>query len=334
MLRKVIGFFCAVSLSLAFSGPAGAAGKYKIGYDIYWVGNSWSVQLAAEFKAEVARHPDEIAGVDYVESDLKSDKQIANIEDLITKGVDAIITTPISPTALIPTLKKARAKGIKVILLASTIRSQDYDALVTVDDVDFGRVGAQWLAEKLGGKGKIIVLNGVPGISVSDDRWKGAKSVFDKYPGISVVATAPANWDYAQAKVAASNLLAANPHIDGIWSQGGSMTLGAIDAFEAAQRPLVPMTGEDNNGYLKRWASLRSKGFSSIATSKPTWLASESLKVALSLIKGEPVKKDNVFPVPVIDDATLDKFVKMDLPDSFWNNTRLSDEQVRAIFKN
>ena len=334
MLRKLIGFFCAAVLLLAFNGPASAAGKYKIGYDIYWVGNSWSVQLAEEFKAEVARHPDDIAGVDYVQSDLKSDKQIANIEDLITKGVAAIITTPISPTALIPTLKKARAKGIKVILLASTIRSQDYDALVTVDDVDFGRVGAQWLAEKLGGKGKIIVLNGVAGISVSDDRWKGAKTVFDKYPGISVVSAVTASWDYAQAKVAVSNLLAANPQIDGIWSQGGAMTLGAIDAFEAAQRPLVPMTGEDNNGYLKRWASLRAKGFSSIATSKPTWLGSESLKVALSLLKGEQVKRDYVFPVPLIDDTTLDQFVKTDLPDSFWNNTRLSDDQIKAIFKN
>ena len=334
MLRKVIGLFCAAVLLLAFNGAASAAGKYKIGYDIYWVGNSWSVQLAEEFKAEVARHPDDIASVDYVQSDLKSDKQIANIEDLITKGVDAIITTPISPTALIPTVKKARAKGIKVILLASTIRSQDYDALVTVDDVDFGRVGAQWLAEKLGGKGKIIVLNGVAGISVSDDRWKGAKTVFDKYPGISVVSAVTASWDYAQAKVAVSNLLAANPQIDGIWSQGGAMTLGAIDAFEAAQRPLVPMTGEDNNGYLKRWASLRAKGFSSIATSKPTWLGSESLKVALSVLKGEPVKRDYVFPVPLIDDTTLDQFVKTDLPDSFWNNTRLSDDQIKAIFKN
>ena len=333
MLTKIIGSLCVAALAVV-GGAAHAAGKYKIGYDVYWVGNSWSVQLAEEFKAEVARHPDEIASVDYVQSDLKSDKQIANIEDLITKGVDAIITTPISPTALIPTLKKARAKGIKVILLASTIRSQDYDALVTVDDVDFGRVGAQWLADKLGGKGKIIALNGVAGISVSDDRWNGAKSVFDKYPGISVVSAANASWDYAQAKVAVSNLLAANPQIDGIWSQGGAMTLGAIDAFEAAQRPLVPMTGEDNNGYLKRWAALRSKGFSSIATSKPTWLGSEALKVALSLLKGETVKRDDVFPVPVIDDSNLDKFVKPDLPDSFWNNTRLSDDQVKAIFKN
>lgn len=316
----------------ALTGIGAAQDKYTIGYDIYWAGNSWSVQLYKEFEAEVARHPDKIENVFYVESELKADKQIANLEDLITKGVDVIITTPVSPTALIPVLKKARDKGIKVVLLASTIKSEDYDLLVTVDDVDFGRVGAEWLAKALDGEGKIVALNGVPGISVSDDRWNGAKAVFDANPGIEVVASADASWDYAQAKIAVSNLLAANPEIDGIWSQGGAMTLGAIDAFKAAGRPLVPMTGEDNNGYLKRWVELQPEGFDSIATSKPTWLGSESLKVALDLLDGKDVAKDNVLPVPTITSENLEEFVRPDLPDSFWNNTRLSDDQIRAAF--
>ncbi len=316
----------------ALTGGGAAQDKYTIGYDIYWVGNSWSVQLYKEFEAEVARHPDQIEEVFYVDSELKADKQVANIEDLITKGVDVIITTPVSPTALIPVLKKARDRGIKVVLLASTIKSQDYDLLVTVDDVEFGKAGAEWLAEALDGNGKVVALNGVPGISVSDDRWNGAKAVFDANPGIEVVASADASWDYAQAKVAVSNLLAANPEIDGIWSQGGAMTLGAIDAFKAAGRPLVPMTGEDNNGYLKRWSELRPEGFDSIATSKPTWLGSESLKLALDLLDGKDVAKDNVLPVPTITNDNLDAFVRPDLPDSFWNNTRLSDDQVRAAF--
>ena len=84
-------------------------------------------------------------------------------------------------------LKKAQAKGIKVVLLASKIKSQDYDALVTVNDEDFGKAGAEWLAKKLNGKGKIIALNGISGISASDDRWAGAQEVFKAYPDIEVV---------------------------------------------------------------------------------------------------------------------------------------------------
>lgn len=329
---KIRQAIVAAAVALGIAAPASAAEKFDIGYDIYFGGNSWSVQLYKEFEAEAERNADKV-NVTYVESELKVDKQVANIEDLITKGVDAIITTPISPTALIPALKKARAKGIKVVLLGAKIKSDDYDAMVTVDDMDFGRAGAEWLAKELGGKGKIIALNGIAGISVSDERYGGAQEVFKNYPEIQIVSAVDASWDYAQAKVAVSNLLAANPEIDGVWSQGGAMTLGAIDAFEAAQRKLVPMVGEDNNGYLKRWAALKDKGFDSVAPSKPTWLGSESLKVALKLLNGEEVKKDDVFPVPMITDENLSKFVRDDLSDSFWANTRLSDDQVRAVFK-
>ncbi|OLP60575.1 hypothetical protein BJF93_19825 [Xaviernesmea oryzae] len=322
----------AAALALGLAAPAAAAEKFSVGYDIYFGGNSWSVQLYKEFEAEAARQADTV-DVTYTESELKVDKQIANIEDLLTKGVKAIIVTPISPTALIPTLKKARAKGVKVVLLASKIRSQDYDALVTVNDEDFGKAGAEWLVKALNGKGKIIALNGISGISASDDRWAGAKEVFAANPDIKVVSAVDASWDYAQAKVAVSNLLAANPEIDGIWSQGGAMTLGAIDAFDAARRALVPMTGEDNNGYLKRWVALKDKGFTSVAPSKPTWLGSESLLVAIKLLKGESVEKNTIFPPPMITDANVASIVRTDLSDSFWSNTRLSDEQVRAAFK-
>lgn len=324
--------FAAGLLALALAAPAAAAETFDVGYDIYFAGNSWSVQLYREFEAEVERNGDKVNAV-FVESELNVDEQISNIEDLITQGVDAIITTPISPTALVPALKKARAEGIKVVLLASKIRSDDYDALVTVDDVDFGKAGAQWLADELGGKGRIVALNGISGISASDDRWAGAREVFDRYPDIEVIGAVDASWDYAQAKVAMSNLLAANPQIGGVWSQGGAMTLGAIDAFEAAQRPLVPMAGEDNNGYLKRWAALKDEGFASVAPSKPTWLGSEALRVTLRLLEGENVEKDTVFPVPMITADRLEAFVRDDLSDSFWANTRLSDEQVRAAFR-
>ncbi len=312
---------------------ASAAEPHKpiIGYDIFFAGNTWSVQLNKEFSAEAERQKDRIASVVTTESQAQLQKQIANIEDMITRKVDAVILTPASPTALIPVLKKARAAGVKVILLGATIKSQDYDALVTVDDKDFGRVGAEWLAKKLGGKGAIIALNGIAGLSVNDDRWSGAKEVFDK-TNIKVVGAANADWDYAKAKVAVGNLLAAHPEIDGVWSQGGAMTLGAIDAFTAANRKLVPMTGEDNNGFLKRWKALEDHGFEAIGVSKPTWLGSEALLVALDLTQGRPTAKDHVFAPPVTTNADIDKHVRLDLSDSYWTNSRLSDADAKALF--
>ncbi len=317
---------------LGVGSSALAQKKWTIGYDIYFVGNTWSVQLAEEFKAAAARNSDQIANVVYTESEGRVDKQINNIEDMIAKGVDAIILTPNSPSALAPVVEEAMNDGIKVILCAAKVDTTDYTSLVTVDDTEFGKVGAEWLAKQLGGKGKIIMLNGIPGISVNEERIQGAMSVFDQYPDIQIVGQAAADWDYAKAKTAVSNLLAANPQIDGVWSQGGAMTLGAIEAFQAANRPLVPMTGEDNNGFLKKWAELAPTGFESVAVSKPTWLSAESLTIALDALNGQQVTKDNILPPPLITNANLSQYVRPDLPDSFWTQTRLSDAQIQQLF--
>ncbi|WAH36364.1 ABC transporter substrate-binding protein [Alicyclobacillus dauci] len=315
------------------SKPAAKKGPYTIGYDIYFAGNSWSVQLADEFKAEAAKHKSEIKQVDYTESNGDINTQISNIKSLIAKHVDAIIVTPNSPTALIPVLKEARQKGIVVVLLAATINSPDYDSLVTVDDTDFGKVGAEWLVKQLNGKGNIIVLNGMAGISVSQDRWNGAESVFKSYPGIHVIASANANWDYATGKTAVSNMLAAHPEkIDGVWSQGGSMTMGAIEAFQAAHRPLVPMTGEDNNGFLKMWAKLEPQGFQAIGVSKPTWLSADALDTTLDILDGKPYKKDNVLQPPTITNSDLSKYVKPNMSDSMYDNTKLSNSELQQLF--
>ncbi|MGA2765451.1 MAG: ABC transporter substrate-binding protein [Spirochaetia bacterium] len=340
--RSLLVVLVLVFASVAFVFAAGSSekgtaakntkGPWTIGYDIYYLGNSWSVQLAEEFKAAAELHKDQIKNLILTESGGSADKEIANIEDMIAQKVDAVILSPASPGALAPVCEKAMKAGIVVVLCASKINTGAYTSLVTVDDTEFGKVGAEWLAKKLNGKGKIVALNGIPGYSTNEERFAGAKSVFAKYPGIQIVGAASADWDYAKAKTVMSDLLQANPVIDGVWSQGGAMTLGAIEAFQAANRPLVPMTGEDNNGLLKVWAKLKPQGFETVALSKPTWLSARSLEVALDALAGKTVKKDEVIPPPQVTNDTLDKFVRPDLPDSFWTQTRLSDAQIQKLF--
>jgi ribose transport system substrate-binding protein len=341
MNKRLFGLLvCVVVSGLALTACGGSKGKaepakdgYVIGYDIYFVGNTWSVQLWKEFESAVAKNS-KVKDVIYVESGGDVERQIANIEDLITNKVDAIITTPNSPTALVPVLSKARSAGIKVVLLAATIEGDGYDALVTVNDYDFGRVGAEWLVKQLDGKGNIIMLDGIAGLSVSDDRARGGTDVFKQYPGIKVVAEDFTNWDYATAKIVVADMLASNPKIDGVWSQGGAVTQGAIEAFQAAGRPLVPMTSEDNNGFLKLWKKLQPQGFSSIACSKPTWLSETALNTAIDLLEGKPVSKDYNLDVPVFSDNELDQYLKPNLSDSLFANTHLSDEELARIFSN
>ncbi|MGX6447379.1 substrate-binding domain-containing protein [Patulibacter sp. S7RM1-6] len=323
-----------VSSSNAGNAPEAKKGPFTIGYDVYWLGNSWSVQLYQEFKASAARNKGDITKVVYTQSDNQVQKQISNIQSMISRKVDAIIMTPISPSATVPVIKQAEAAGIPVVLLSAEADTKDYTALVTVDQKKFGAAGAEWLAKKLNGKGNIYALNGVAGLSTDGLRFGGAKEVFKKYPGIKIVADAHAAWDEAQAKRAVSNMLSSHPDVDGVWSQGGAMTLGAIQAFQAARKKLVPMVGENNNGLMKEWVDLKDQGFDSVGVTNPTWLADDALKVTLKALKGEKFEKDNILAPPTITDADLQKFVRTDLPDSFWVNTRLSESQIDSMFKN
>ncbi|MCT2582298.1 ABC transporter substrate-binding protein [Actinophytocola gossypii] len=314
--------------------PAGETkSTFVIGYDTYWLGNSWSVQLAAEFRASVSRHGAQIERVVYTQSDNDAQKQISNVDSMISRKVDAIIMTPVSPQAAVPIIKKANAARIPVILLGADANTDTYTSLVTVDDTAIGRVGAQWLVDRLGGKGRIYVLDGVAGNPVNEQRRAGAREVFARYPGIRVVASAAANWDQAEAKRAVTSMLAAHPQVDGVWSQGGAMTLGAIEAFRADGHPLVPMTGEGNNGLLKVWQQLGPEsGFDAIGVSKPTWLADDALKVTLRVLTGQPYQKNDRKEPPAVTADNLPSLVQPDLPDDFWVDTRLDPAQIRSMF--
>ncbi|MFP4588833.1 MAG: ABC transporter substrate-binding protein [Candidatus Acetothermia bacterium] len=304
---------------------------YTIGYDTYWLGNAWSVQFDAEFKRAAELYSGLIDEVIYTSSDGSTETQISNIEDLISRGVDAIIVTPNSPTGFEPVLRRAEEAGIPVIMNSSIVERGPYTSFLSVDDVDFGRKGAEWLVEKLDGEGKVLALSGKAGIAVSEDRWQGAKEVFDEHQGIEILAHEYANWSRPKAKQVVASLLPAHPQIDAVWSGGGSMTAGAIEAFLEADKALVPMTGEDQNGFLKLWYEHRDE-MDSIALSKPTWLSAESLKVAVETLQGIPVPRKKFYSVPTITDENLEEFVRPELPDSFWARSRLSREKIEELF--
>lgn len=92
------------------------------------------------------------------------------------------------------------------------------------------------------------------------------------------------------------------------------------------------MTGEDNNGFLKLWEKLKPEGFTSCAASEPTWEGAVALVFALRALQGEPVPKDFYIRVPTVTDENLDKYVRPDLSDSFWANTRLPDQVLKEDY--
>jgi ribose transport system substrate-binding protein len=105
-----------------------------------------------------------------------------------------------------------------------------------------------------------------------------------------------------------------------------------MEAFQAANRPLVPMTGEDNNGFMKAWKELAPQGFKGIAASEPTWISAEALKLALDALAGKQIAKQTFIPVPTITDENLDEFVKPDLSDEYWTNSKLPEDVAKEYY--
>jgi ribose transport system substrate-binding protein len=308
---------------------------YVIGFSNFSIGNSFRVQMEAEFIGAADKLKDQGIISNYIMTNSNGDVagQINDVRDLITKGVDAILITAASPTALAPVCNEAVDAGIVVISFNELVNSTKIHCIVDQDDYEFGRIGAQWLADELGGRGDVICLNGMAGANIDQVRISAYEDVFKKYPGIKVVGAVQANWDYATAKNAMQSLLAAHPKIDGIYSQGGAMTQAAIDAFVEAGRPLVPMTGESNNGFLKAWKKYKSTGFTSIAPSSPTYVSSWALEAAIKALNGEKIEPHIQVEIVAITADTLDKYIREDLPDSYWCINNLSNAQIEKIFK-
>ena len=318
----------------ASSETAGGEG-YVVALCNYSIGNSWRAQMEQEFVAEAEKLKAEGVVSEYYITNSNEDinKQISDMQDLITKKVDAIVITAASPTALAPVVEEAAEAGIKVVSFDNVVETDEQVATVGIDEKEFGRIGAEWLVDKLDGKGRIVVLNGIAGTATDSLRWGGAEEVFKQYPDIEILGSANASWDYAQGKAAMESMLSAYPEIDGVWSQGGAMTQGAIDAFIAAGRDLVPMTSEGNNGAIRAWIENKDKGLSCIAPSNPTYTSAEALRVVIKALIGEDIPGNVVMDIETVTEENVDQYYRSDMPDSFWVLTELDDATLQKLYK-
>ena len=303
-------------------------GPYTIGFANISVVNTWRVQMVHELEQAADK-----AGVTLYTTDAGGDsaKQVSDIQDLLARGVDALLVSPGSSTATNAVTKKAIADGIPVIIFNAEVEGDDaFTAFVGSNAEDFGYTIGKWLVNELNGQGNIIILDGMAGNLINQQREDGLRKAIAELPdggkNINILATYYADWAYDKGKQSAEQALAAYPDIDGVFSQGGDMTRGALEAFKAAGRELVPMTGEDNNGFLKLWKKYQPEGFKSIAASEPTWQSAVALQTAIDALEGTPVQKYNYIPIPTITDSDIDQYVKMNYSDSYWCNSKLDAE--------
>jgi ribose transport system substrate-binding protein len=321
---KVVRYAAAGALCLgmaaAVSQPAQAQDeKYKVFLSMSYIGNDWQAEAANMVKA-MAAHKSMADKVDLQVqvAGPNAQRQIQQINAMVQAGADAIVVFPISPTALNSVVKNACAKGVIVIAYDAEITDEcAYN--VSIDQEEAGRVTAEWLVEKLDGKGDIVVLTGVPGTSVDTLRTKAAKEVFAKHPDINIVGEAVGMWSQAVTRTELSKILATREwdDIDGLWLQVGCYTANAMQ-LEAGKTPeeLLPCAGEGANGGRVQMLPIGTEvegaaspyaplGAPRISYASPPYSGGLALKLAVDKLDGKDVPKKTVLPLPIVTSETI-----------------------------
>ena len=218
-----------------------------------------------------------------------ANKQISDLEDFIEQKPDAIVLEPLGRAATTTVVKRAVDAGIPVVLCANGIEGDDFTTRVDVDFWEYGYRSGEGLAELLGGKGKIVLFNGIAGVD-STETWRAAAlEALKNYPEIEIVAEEYAQWNIATAKQKMEALMAAHPQIDGVWAGGGEMALGAALAFsDAGKTPPAFAMVNIPNGFL-RLADQYDYKF--VAAPDPPSMSKYCLQTAIDILQGKSVKK-------------------------------------------
>ncbi|BBX37345.1 periplasmic binding protein/LacI transcriptional regulator [Mycolicibacterium mageritense DSM 44476 = CIP 104973] len=231
--------------------------------------------------------------------------QASQVDSLINQGVDAIIVVPVQADSLGPQVASAKSKNIPLLAVNAELESTELAGNVQPDDVAAGAQEMQMMADKLGGKGNIVILQGPLGGSGEINRGKGIDQVLAKYPGIKVLAKDTANWKRDEAVNKMKNWISSfGNQIDGVVSQNDDMGLGALQALKEAGRAGVPIVGID--GIEDGLNAVKSGEFIGTSLQNGTVELSAGLAVANALVKGEQVDTDPVYVMPAITKDNVD----------------------------
>lgn len=163
-------------------------------------------------------------------------KQMDQLEQLLSLGVDAIVLNPVDSTAIRAGVEQANQASIPVVTVERRVRGTSVTAHVASDDIAGGEMAASYLVSVLNESGNIVELAGLPGTSAAQDRGAGFHRVIRAYPDIIVAARDVANFDRREARRVFAAILEQHAEIDGVFAHNDEMILGAIEAAQEAGR--------------------------------------------------------------------------------------------------
>lgn len=294
------------------SGSGSGDKKYVIGVSNTLVGNGWREEMICAVKAESLASK-KVSKVVVTNRNGGPTEQIADLRSLISQGVNAIIVNPSDREKLNPVIKQATAKGIVVVSVDQAV-TEPTAHVATNDQVAYGRLGGEWLAKAIGGKGNVVEMRGIAGVPADDDRHKGFTEALAKYPDIKIVKEVFTGWDFSKGGQQALDVLNTSTKVDGIWTSGIDYTV--VNAFQTLKKPPVPVVGADNNEFLNQLLNQYDKGVRGAAVTNPATIGGVGASLAIDVLDGKDVPRETTLTPQVWDyDTTKSELEKNYFPD-------------------
>ncbi|MER6467014.1 ABC transporter permease/substrate-binding protein [Streptomyces sp. NPDC001288] len=292
-LAAVVTVALVAATSLLHTGSGG--NNPKVGLSLSTLNNPFFVQIRSGAQAEAKK-----LGVDLTVTDAQNDasQQANQLQNFTSSGLGAVIVNPVDSDAASNSVKAANKADIPVIAVDRGVNNAKTDALVASDNVTGGELAAKTIGDKLGGHGKIVILQGQAGTSAARERAQGFANGLKAFPGIQVVAQQPADFDRTKGLDVMSNLLQSHPDVQGVIAANDEMALGAIKALGSKAGKSVSVVGFD--GTPDGLTAVKNGTLYASVAQQPSQLGRIAVDNALKAIQDKKVDSTIKVPVKVV----------------------------------
>ncbi|MFE2209634.1 ABC transporter permease/substrate-binding protein [Streptomyces rubiginosohelvolus] len=281
--------------AVSYFNSGSSGGTKKVGMSLSTLNNPFFVQMKEGAQAEAEK-----AGIGLTVTDAQNDasQQANQLQNFTSSGVSSIIVNPVDSDAVGPGVRSANKADIPVIAADRGVNKADTATLVASDNVAGGKLAADALADKLGGKGSIVILQGTAGTSASRERGAGFAEGLKAYPDIKVVAKQPADFDRTKGLDVMTNLIQSHPGVTGVFAENDEMALGAVKALGSKAGKSVSVVGFD--GTPDGLKAVEAGTLYASVAQQPSELGKIAVQNAVKAAKDEKVASTVKVPVKVV----------------------------------
>jgi ribose transport system substrate-binding protein len=236
--------------------------------------------------------------VQAAEREIDVEKQMQIVENMIQTGIQALVITPSGSREIVSALVKAKNAKVPIIIVDTRVDAKaaadagvKTETFVGSDNYAGGRLAGEYLVKVTGGKAHVGILEGIPGHETGDSRMRGFRDAVKDAPGVTIVASQPANWERDQGFNVFQNMLQAHPDIDSVFACSDLMALGAIEAIRSAGKTgTITVIGFDALDDAKK--AIAAGTMAASVAQFPAEMGKAAVESAVKVIRGESLPAD------------------------------------------